>query len=106
MKTPPGEVSERPERVEDVFASHPNVVQAVVFRIPDEPYGERVAAMVVTRDRAEPDVAGYSRGRLADFEVPERITFADELPPRRGRSIDPKSPDNSRADSDMIRQTY
>jgi acyl-CoA synthetase (AMP-forming)/AMP-acid ligase II len=22
----------------------------------------------------------YSRGRLADFEIPERIAFADELP--------------------------
>jgi acyl-CoA synthetase (AMP-forming)/AMP-acid ligase II len=69
-----------PERVEDVLTSHPDVAQAVVFGIPDALYGERVAAVVVTRDGCHLDLTAYSRGRLADFEIPERITFADELP--------------------------
>ena len=69
-----------PERVEDVLKSHPDVAQAVVFGIPDALYGERVAAVVVTRDGCHLDLIAYSRGRLADFEIPERIAFADELP--------------------------
>ena len=69
-----------PERVEDVLTSHPDVAQAVVFGIPDALYGERVAAVVVTRDGGHLDLTTYSRGRLADFEIPERIAFADELP--------------------------
>jgi acyl-CoA synthetase (AMP-forming)/AMP-acid ligase II len=69
-----------PERVEDVLTSHPDVAQAVVFGIPDALYGERVAAAVVTRDGCHLDLIAYSRGRLADFEIPERIAFADELP--------------------------
>jgi acyl-CoA synthetase (AMP-forming)/AMP-acid ligase II len=69
-----------PERVEDVLKSHPDVAQAVVFGIPEALYGERVAAVVVTRDGCHLDLIAYSRGRLADFEIPERIAFADELP--------------------------
>jgi acyl-CoA synthetase (AMP-forming)/AMP-acid ligase II len=56
------------------------VAQAVVFGIPDALCGERVAAVVVTRDGSQPDLTAYSRDRLADFEIPERIAFADELP--------------------------
>lgn len=77
-----------PEHVEQVLVSHPDVAQAVVFGIPDALYGERVAAVVVTRDRAEPDLAAFSRGRLAGFEIPERITFADELPVTAKGSVD------------------
>lgn len=77
-----------PEHVEQVLASHPDVAQAVVFGIPDELFGERVAAVVVTRDRTEPDLATYSRGRLAKFEIPERITFAEELPLTAKGSVD------------------
>jgi acyl-CoA synthetase (AMP-forming)/AMP-acid ligase II len=69
-----------PEHIEDVLMSHPDVAQAVVFGIPDALHGERVVAVVVTRDGGHPDLAAYSRGRLADFEIPERIAFADELP--------------------------
>jgi acyl-CoA synthetase (AMP-forming)/AMP-acid ligase II len=77
-----------PEHVEDVLTSHPDVAQAVVFGIPDDLYGERVAAVVVTHDRAEPDLAAYCRGRLADFEIPDRITFADDLPLTAKGSVD------------------
>jgi acyl-CoA synthetase (AMP-forming)/AMP-acid ligase II len=69
-----------PERVEDVLTSHPDVAQAVVFGVPDALFGERVAAVVVPRDVCRLDLITYSRSRLADFEIPERITFADELP--------------------------
>lgn len=77
-----------PERVEDVLMSHPDVSQAVVFGVPDDLYGERVAAVVVTRDHAQPDLSAYSRARLAEFEIPERIIFADELPLTAKGSVD------------------
>lgn len=77
-----------PERVEDVLMSHPEVTQAVVFGIPDSLYGERVAAVVVTRNRTQPDLSAYSRGQLANFEIPERITFTDELPLTPKGSVD------------------
>ena len=54
-----------PEHVERILASHPDVAQAVVFGVADDLYGERIAAVVVTRGHTEPDLAAYSRGRLA-----------------------------------------
>lgn len=77
-----------PERVEELLISHPDVTQAVVFGLADALYGERVAAVVVTRDGSRPDLAAYCRGRLADFEIPEYITFADELPLTAKGSVD------------------
>ena len=77
-----------PEHVERILASHPDVAQAVVFGVPDDLYGERIAAVVVTRGHTEPALAAYSRGRLARFEIPERITFADELPLTAKGSVD------------------
>jgi acyl-CoA synthetase (AMP-forming)/AMP-acid ligase II len=60
----------------------------VVFGIPDELYGERVAAVVVTRDGCRPDLITYSRDRLAGFEIPRQIAFADELPLTAKGSVD------------------
>jgi acyl-CoA synthetase (AMP-forming)/AMP-acid ligase II len=77
-----------PEHVEDALIAHPDVTQAVVFGIPDELYGERVAAVVVTRDGCHPDLIAHSRGRLAQFEIPERIAFTDELPLTAKGSVD------------------
>jgi acyl-CoA synthetase (AMP-forming)/AMP-acid ligase II len=77
-----------PEHIEDVLMSHPDVAQAVVFGIPDALYGERVAALVVTHNGRHPDLKASSRGRLADFEIPERIEFADELPLTAKGSVD------------------
>jgi acyl-CoA synthetase (AMP-forming)/AMP-acid ligase II len=77
-----------PEHVEDVLMSHPDVEQVVVFGVADALYGERVAALVVTRDGSHPDLTAYSRGRLANFEVPERITFTNELPLTAKGSVD------------------
>ncbi len=77
-----------PERVEDVLTSHPGVTQAVVFGLADALYGERVAAAVVTRDGSRPDLAAYCHGRLAEFEIPERVTFTAELPLTAKGSVD------------------
>jgi acyl-CoA synthetase (AMP-forming)/AMP-acid ligase II len=72
-----------PEHVEDVLMSHHGVAQAAVFGTPDALYGERVAAVVVLEngfhlDRG--DLILYCREHLAPFEIPENLTFIDELP--------------------------
>jgi acyl-CoA synthetase (AMP-forming)/AMP-acid ligase II len=80
-----------PEYVEEVLLSYPGVAVAAVFGIPDDLYGERVAAVVVP-DRGihvEPtDLTSYCRDRLAPFEIPEHITFADHLPLTAKGSVD------------------
>jgi acyl-CoA synthetase (AMP-forming)/AMP-acid ligase II len=80
-----------PERVEGVLSSHPNVLEAAVFGVPDRLYGEIVGAAVVP-DRSAPPTAAelteFCRERLAAFEVPASIALTDELPHTAKGSID------------------
>jgi acyl-CoA synthetase (AMP-forming)/AMP-acid ligase II len=80
-----------PERVEAALASHPNVVEAAVFGIPDPLYGETVAAVIVADRAVTPtaaEVAEFCRERLAGFEVPGAIAVATELPHTAKGSVD------------------
>jgi acyl-CoA synthetase (AMP-forming)/AMP-acid ligase II len=80
-----------PERVEGVLASHPNVLEAAVFGVPDELYGETVGAAVVPSPSAPPTAATlteFCRARLAAFEVPASIALTDELPHTAKGSVD------------------
>jgi acyl-CoA synthetase (AMP-forming)/AMP-acid ligase II len=72
-----------PDEVELVLESHPAVEEAAVIGLPDEEWGERVAAVVVPRagEQVTPEaLVEYCRQRLASFKKPEQIIFADELP--------------------------
>jgi acyl-CoA synthetase (AMP-forming)/AMP-acid ligase II len=80
-----------PERVEGVLASHPNVLEAAVFSVPDQLYGEAVGAAVVPDQSTPPtaaELAEFCRERLAAFEVPASIALTDELPHTAKGSID------------------
>jgi acyl-CoA synthetase (AMP-forming)/AMP-acid ligase II len=80
-----------PERVEGVLVSHPKVVEATVFGVPDQLYGETVGAAVVPDESAPPTAAElieFCRERLASFEVPASITLTDELPHTAKGSVD------------------
>lgn len=80
-----------PEHVEDVLLAHPDITQAAVFGRSDTKYGERVAAVVVLRSGAPADedlLRGFCASRLANYEVPEYISFVDELPTTAKGSVD------------------
>ena len=62
---------------------HPAVQQAVTFALPHDKLGEDVAAVVVLRDGVhikENDIRNFTREHLADFKVPRKIIFLDEIP--------------------------
>ena len=72
-----------PAEVEAALELHPGVVEAAVFGIPDDQWGELVHAVVVPRDGhtlSPDDVAAFARQHLAGYKVPRSVSFAAELP--------------------------
>jgi malonyl-CoA/methylmalonyl-CoA synthetase len=70
-----------PREVEDVLRGHPAVADVAVAGIPDEKWGEIVAAFVVARSRLpERDLIDFADGMLAPYKRPRIIRFVDEIP--------------------------
>jgi acyl-CoA synthetase (AMP-forming)/AMP-acid ligase II len=72
-----------PLEVDNVLSSHPAVAQALTFAIPHPKLGEEVAAAVVLREGHKVNEAAlrtFAAGYLADFKVPRRVIFLDEIP--------------------------
>jgi long-chain acyl-CoA synthetase len=72
-----------PGEIEDVLMVHDDVKEAAVVGIPSEQWGEAVAAVVVPRAGATPDVTAlqdWVKQHLRSSRTPERIEFRDELP--------------------------
>ncbi len=71
-----------PEEVEGALKSHPGVFDALVIGIPDERYGQSVAALVEPREGAVVDLAAlaaYLRSQVAGFKIPRRIWVVDAI---------------------------
>ncbi|MFL6023279.1 MAG: acyl-CoA synthetase [Marmoricola sp.] len=71
-----------PGEVEELIATHPDVVEASCIGVDDEKFGKRLHAFVVQRghDLTEDGVKEYVKDNLARFKVPRAVTFVDELP--------------------------
>ena len=72
-----------PREVDDILMEHPAVQQAITFAMPHDKLGEDVAAAVVMREGAsatEKELREFVSQRLADFKVPRKILFLDEIP--------------------------
>ena len=72
-----------PEEVEGALKAHPGVFDALVFGVPDELLGNRVAAAVQWRDEYEPDAAALDRSArelLAGYKMPRSYWFVDQVP--------------------------
>lgn len=72
-----------PREVDEVIMDHPAVAQVVTFAMPHAKLGDEVAAVVVLRDgqtASERDIRDFCATRLADFKVPRKILFLDEIP--------------------------
>jgi acyl-CoA synthetase (AMP-forming)/AMP-acid ligase II len=69
--------------VEDVLAEHHAVREVAVIGVPDDRWGERVAAVVARRPGREvtgDELVAHVREHLAGFKVPRLVAFVDELP--------------------------
>jgi 3-oxocholest-4-en-26-oate---CoA ligase len=71
-----------PEEVEGVLKAHPQVFDALVVGVPDERWGQRVAAVVQPRDGRVvtlDDLDEHCRGHLAGYKVPRQLTVVDAI---------------------------
>ena len=72
-----------PQEVEDALVTHPGVRGAIVVGVPDDKWGEAVAAFVVPRAGEPVDadaLVAHCRGHLAGYKVPRQVRFVDALP--------------------------
>lgn len=72
-----------PREVDEVLMAHPAVQQVVCFAMPHDRLGEEVAAAVVLREGASADereIRDFAGERLADFKVPRKVVFLEEIP--------------------------
>ncbi len=79
-----------PREVEDVVATHPAVAQVGVIGIPDDRWGEAVAAVVVAREGQADDETGREqvsaeimalvKERKGSVQAPKQVHFVDALP--------------------------
>ena len=72
-----------PAEVERCLLEHPAIVEAAVFGVPDDGWGELPIAAVVVRPGArlaEDEVVAHVRARLAGYKKPRGVWFCDTLP--------------------------
>ena len=72
-----------PREIEEFLYTHPEISDVQVYGVPDEKYGEKVAAAVQLRQDSEltaEDVKTYCRENVARFKVPEYVDFVEEYP--------------------------
>jgi acyl-CoA synthetase (AMP-forming)/AMP-acid ligase II len=72
-----------PRAVENALAEHPDVADNAVIGVPDEDYGERLAAFIVPRPDASLDAAelrDYLKDKVSRYEQPRDIEIVSEIP--------------------------
>src|SRR4051794_26754596 len=72
-----------PREIEEFLYGHDDIADVQVVGVPDERYGEELAAFVVLREGAactEDDLRDWCRGKIAHHKVPRYIRFVDEFP--------------------------
>ncbi|WP_328477672.1 AMP-binding protein [Actinoplanes sp. NBC_00393] len=76
-----GGVNVYPRDVEEVLLAHPSVTECAVVGEPDDRWGERVVAYLVSPGPVVPDVLeAYLRDRLAGFKIPKQYRAVPALP--------------------------
>jgi acyl-CoA synthetase (AMP-forming)/AMP-acid ligase II len=78
-----GGINIYPREIEEVLLRHDTVAEAAVVGVPDEQWGERLAAVIVPRSGARAtaeEIAAHCRLHLGGYKVPREISFAAELP--------------------------
>jgi len=72
-----------PREIDEAILDHPAVRQVVAFAMPHPKLGEEIAAAAVLRKGMETtprELQAFAAERLADFKVPRKFLFMDDIP--------------------------
>ncbi len=70
-----------PAEIEDVLLTHDGIAEAVVVGLPDEEWGQSIAAVIVPAGNGGLDgLDAWMRERLRGSRTPQRVEVWDELP--------------------------
>ena len=81
-----GGVNIYPQEAENMLVTHPKVLDAAVFGIPDDEMGQTVKGVVQTLDATDAtdefgdELLAWLRERLAHYKCPRSISFERQLP--------------------------
>ena len=72
-----------PREVEEFLFKHPKIQDVQVFGVPDQKYGEQLAAWICLKDGEtanEDEIRDFCKEQIAHFKVPHYIRFVAEFP--------------------------
>jgi long-chain acyl-CoA synthetase len=81
-----GGVNIYPQEAENLLVMHPKLVDAAVFGVPNDEFGEEVKAVVQPVEgvpagpELEAELIEYCRAHLAGYKCPRTVEFDPELP--------------------------
>lgn len=76
-----------PREIEEVLYQIPEIMEAAVFGVPHEDFGEEVAAVVVLKEGAQIDektIQTYVKGVVAPYKYPRVVKIVEDLLPKSG----------------------
>ena len=91
--------------VEACLLAHPDVLEAAVYGVPSERWGEEVRAAIVWKSQSNPNLDGlqeFLRSKLAGFKLPKHFQVLTELPRTSSGKIRKR---DLRASTSIIRAT-
>ena len=72
-----------PAEIEDVLLRHPDIADAVVVGAPDEEWGQRLVAVVVSRKAGsltDDDVKAWVRSHVRGSRTPDDVVWREDIP--------------------------
>jgi len=72
-----------PIEIEEFLFSHPKISAVQVIGVPDEKFGEEIAAWIRLRNGetvTEEEIREYCKGEIAHYKIPRYVRFVNEFP--------------------------
>ena len=72
-----------PREIEEFLYQHPKVLDVQVTGVPDEKYGEEVAAWIILKEgqtAVEEEIRDFCKGKISRHKIPRYIFFVDSYP--------------------------